>query len=253
MLREDSRYSPHLREQYRAAYDQNQTSGVDIKVSSSNKPKRKIFYPGENSWAARYRHYDKFADEYPLFGKACLTLAGLATAQGVFFKPAVNKKDETYALAEEAVYRCENFRDTHYLNGKFYDTIKSLAKQGSCFWEITDTPVFDFRIPTLQECIEPASADDQGNITGWRQIVNGAPTAEWTSSDLVLLSWNVTSATWPFGNGLGVGLETEMEALVELERSAKDYMEKQAWPYEVLALGNEKTMILDSDFNFPLS
>jgi hypothetical protein len=239
-LREDSRYSPHLRakEKYKASFDK----------SSSTKPQRKVFYPGENSWLKRYQHYDKFADEYPLFGKACLTLAGLVTAQGLFFKPAVNRKDETYTLAEEAVYRCEQFRDTRYVNSKFYDTVAKLAKVGSCFWEITDSPTFDFRIPPLQECIEPASADDQGNITVWRQIVNGKTTAEWNSTELVLLSWNVTTGTWPYGNGIGVGLETEMESLLGMESNAKDYMEKQAWPYEILALGDNANPVTEADY-----
>jgi len=65
---------------------------------------------------------------------------------------------------------------------------------------------------------------------------------------LVLVAWNVTPNTWPYGSSIGVGSETELEALIKMETSAKDYMDKQAWPYEVLALGNENSSVLDSDF-----
>lgn len=262
ILRLDSRFSPHvqqrIKEKYKASFDK----------SKSSRPERTVFYLGEHSWKERYQHYDRFAEAYPLFGKACLALAGICTAQGVFFKPAekkqqtktknrfkldVQEQDETnYALAEEAVYRSEQFRDQQYIISKFYDTINCLAKQGSCFWEITDAPVFTFRIPPLQECIEPAEADAQGTIIKWRQVVNGVETASWGKDELILLSWNPTTATWPYGNGLGVGLDTEMEALIEMETSAKDYMIKQAWPYEALALGDGSAgsaIVTDEDYS----
>lgn len=257
-LREDSRRSPHLRtsERYRAAYDK----------TGSRKPKRKVYSLGENTWLSRCKHYDELWEAYPLFRQAVTSLAGLVNPQGVFFKPAEKKpqkksvmtatemqayirETETYALAEEAQYRCEKFKETHFLNGKIYNTVWNIAKYGSCFWELTDSPIFDFRVPPLQECIEPAEADDQGNITVWRQVVNGVVTAEWNSPRLILLSWNATTATWPYGNGLAVGLETEMDMLVSVEESVKDYSEKAAWPYEILALGNGAgATVNDSDY-----
>lgn len=243
ILREDSRNSPHYRkvsEKYKAAFDK----------QGSRKPKRKVFHLNENTWRERCKHYDGLWEAYPLFRQAVTSLAGLVNPQGIFFKAAVNKQDETYQLAEEALYRCERFRDSHFLNGKIYNTTWNIAKYGSCFWELTDTPIYDFRVPPLQEYIEPAEANDQGEITRWRQVVNGVPQAEWTSDQLILLSWNTTTATWPYGNGLGVGLETEMEMLVDVEESVKDYSEKAAWPYEVLALGNGKDgpTVSDTDY-----
>lgn len=217
--------------------------------TSSRKPQRKIYHLGENSWKERCKHYDDLWERYGLFRQSTLTLAGLVNAQGIFFKAAVNRKDETYSLAEEAVYRAEQFRDTRNINTKLYTTVLNLAKYGGCFWELSNNGHFDFRIPTLQEYIEPAMADDEGNIIQWRQVVNGLTTAEWTNQDLILISWNPTTATWPYGNGIGVGLETEMEMLLDVETSVKDYSEKAAWPYEVLQLGDGKGVtVSDSDY-----
>jgi hypothetical protein len=225
-------------EKFKAAYDK----------QGSARPTKKQFYLGENSWLKRCQHYDKLYNTYPLFRQACATLAGLINPQGIFFKPAVNRKDETYALAEEALYRCEQFRDTREVNSKIWNTGLQLAKRGACFWELSTNDVFDFRLPTMQEYIEPAAADNEGNITKWRQNINGMIKAEWSSDELVLIPWNATTETWPYGNGLGVGLENEMEMLVDVEGSVRDYSEKAAWPYEILQLGDNTSVISDSDF-----
>lgn len=230
---------PRISENYKAAFDKTGTS----------KPQRKIYNLNENSWASRYKHYSKLREAYPLFDKACLGLAGLVMSQGIFHKPAVKKNDETYGLAEEACWRADQFRDKRYVNSKLFNTIDAIAFSGSCFWELSDNETFDFRIPPLQEYIEPYKANDQGEITDWRQVINGSTKAEWTSDQLKLISFRPTTATWPFGNGLGVGLETEMEMLVDMETSVKDYSEKAAWPYEILALGDKDSMVADSDYS----
>jgi hypothetical protein len=194
------------------------------------------------------------------------TLAGLATAQGVFYKPAEKKterkkpykvatetEETTYALAEEALYRVEKFSKEQKVVSKFYETVFRMAKYGGCFWEISTEPVFTFRIPPLQECIEPAEADDQGQITRWRQVVQNTVTAEWTREELVLIPFlGETTATWPYAPSLLTGTETESEMLISLEESTKDYSEKQAWPYEVLQLGDgsaNSASVLDEDFS----
>jgi hypothetical protein len=230
---------PKATEKFKAAYD----------PVGYTRPQRKTFYPGQFTWKSRCSHYDKLTEQYPILKMGLFTLAGLITAQGVWFKPAVNKKDETYPLAEEALYRTEKFKNEQQVTSKFWETAFRMAKYGGCFWEVTDTPTFGFRIPPMQECIEPYSADEEGNITGWRQIVNGATTATWTSDELVLVPFlGATTDTWPYAPSLLTGLETETEMLVELEQSVKDYSEKQAWPYEILAMGDNQNTVSDDDY-----
>ena len=228
-----------LLERFKAGYDKGVGTG---------KPKRKVFHVGQNSWYSRCKHYDQLWEEQPLFKQSVLALAGLVVSQGVFLKPAVNKQDETYGLAEEAVWRIEKSLVHEHVNMKFYNTVVNIGKYGACFWEIDNTNEFKWQLPTLQECIEPAEADEQGQIVRWRQRVNGVIQAEWTNEELIIIPWNTTTATWPYGSSLGVGSETELEALIDMETNAKDYMEKQAWPYEILALGNENSRVLDSEY-----
>lgn len=228
-----------------------------VPTKQGGKPKRRVFHVGEYSWRSRCEHYDKFAEAFPLFNKSCLTIAGLVMSQGVFCKPAVNKQDETYGLAEEAKYRVDKFNQDENVNSKFHQSVVYMAKYGTVFWEATRTPEFTFRLHPYQKAIEPAATNEYGEITLWRQTEHNVPVAEWpdchfitedAETYLVPCSWDVTANSWPYGTSLGQGLETELDALLNVETNAKDYMLKQAWPYEVLALGNENSDVLESDY-----
>lgn len=230
-----------------------------VSTGTGGKPRRKVFHLNEHTWQARCTHFEKLSQDYPLFNQSCLALAGMVMSQGAFLKPAVNKQDETYALAEEAMWRCRKFNRTSRVNSKFYETVFRMAKFGSCFWEITFKPNFDFRVVPSQEYVEPVETDDVGEVVKWRQVIWGRSVAEWPAkweigdeeTFVVQVPWNITSASWPYGTSIGTGSETELEALIEMETNAKDYMEKQAWPYEVLALGDGKpnsASVLDTDY-----
>ena len=138
----------------------------------SGKTKRKIFHLGQHTWTSRCKHFDDLAEQYPLFDKACLSLAGIVMSQGVYLAPAVKKDDKTYPLAEEAVYRIEHSPMHRNINGKMYDTVLKMAKYGACFWEVTKSPEFGFRVAPSQEYIEPRETDDVGNVIKPRANVN---------------------------------------------------------------------------------
>ena len=228
-------------ERYKAQYSDKGTT---------TKPTRKTFYQGENSWLSRCKHNDTLAEEYSIAKMAPFGLAGLVTAQGVWFKPAVNKQDETYALAEEALYRCEKFKREQLVNSKFYETVWRMARYGGCFWEITMEPEHSFRVAPMQECIEPAEADDTGKITRWAQYVNGVKAAEWTDKELVLVPFlGVTTSTWPFAPSIYAGLDNELEMLTGIEESANEYSKMQAWPWELVQLGDEANPVSDDQYN----
>jgi hypothetical protein len=233
----------HLLEKFKAS----------VSMGYGGKPSRKTFSQGEHSWLTRCKYFDKLADDYPLFNQSCLSLAGLTTAQGVFYSPAVKKNDESYPLAEEAVYRLEKLSQKLRVISKFYETVYRMAKFGAAFWEVTFQPEFDFRLAPFQEGIEPYGVNEIGEVESWRQIINGTVKAEWSATPtndtyLIIVPWNVKSNTWPYGTSLGVGSETELESLINMETNASAYMEKQAYPWELVGLGNEKTMINDSEY-----
>lgn len=258
ILREDSRNSPYNQHRFRSV----EVFKAQYDKQASGKPQRKVFSLGENSWLNRCQHYDAMCEAYPLLKMSLFTLAGLATAQGVFYRPAEKKAEKkkpykvvseteevTYALAEEALYRVEKFTKEQKVVSKFYETVFRMAKYGGCFWEVTYEPVFSFRIPPMQEYIEPAEADAQGTIIRWRQVVHGVSTAEWTNQELILIPFlGETTATWPYAPSLLTGTETESDMLVEMERNTEKYMEKQAWPYEIAAFGDAANPVLEDDY-----
>lgn len=201
------------------------------------------FYPGEFNWQDRCKHYDELVEKHGLIRQGMFTIAGqlLGKAKdGVFLEPAVNKSTKKpYDRALDALNKCEELNDRIALPLMIYELGHTLPKYGSHFWEKTLTPVFDVRLAPMQEKIEPAEADELNNITRWRQRSDyGRSKVEWPADMLVHYSWNVTTRSWPYGTPLIVGLETECDALLDLETHAEEYMEKQAWPYEMWGVGD---------------
>jgi len=212
--------------------------------------RKKRFSIGEHSWSSRCKKFENMYQQYPMLKQGILTLAGIVMSEGAHTSPATNKQDETYNLAEEAKWRVDNsLHKRHNINSLLYQTVNIMCKFGSCFWEKTETPEFSYRIIPNQESIEPASYDDTGEITEWRQVIMGTTYATWNSQEIVHFAWNVCSNSWPYGTPLLIGLDVETEALLGLEESAKDFMEKEAWPYEILSLGDSQNQITTNDYN----
>jgi len=219
---------------------------VDV-AGGRTKPGR--FYIGEHTWKSRCSKFEKMYQQYPMLKQGILTLAGIVMSEGAYTSPAVNKSDETYPLAEEAQWRVDKLNKQYRVNSMFYNTVNIMGKFGSCFWEKTSTPEFGFRIIPNQESIEPAFYNDIGEVTEWRQVIWGTEHAKWSADQIVHYAWNVSSNSWPYGTPLLIGLDVETEALLGLEESAKDFMEKEAWPYEILSLGDAVNQINPADYN----
>jgi len=233
-------------------------AGIDV---AGHKPKARRFYVGEHSWGASCRKFEQMTQAYPLLKQGLLTLAGLVLPEGAYTSPAEKKPvkkseqqklseadSKTYALAEEAQWRVEKFNEDMRVNNVLYNTVYIMCKFGSCFWELTEEPKFAYRIIPNQESMEPAAVDDIGNITGWRQVIQGSVVAEWPAESIVHFAWNVSSSSWPYGTPFLIGLDVETESMLALEKSSADFMDKNAWPYEVLSVGDSASPISASDY-----
>lgn len=207
------------------------------------------FHLGEHTWRERCKHYDLLTQEHGMAKQSTVTIAGQLVAEGVFTE-AKERDGKPYPRSEEAKRLCDDLNERIGLETMLYDTGITLAKYGSCFWEKTWTPEFNVRIIPMQEAIEPSKFNDIGEITEWKQNLWGTQhTPTWSASEIVHHSWNVTTQSWPYGTSLLVGLEVVLGTLQQLEVSAKDYMEKQAWPYEVLQIGDGQYMPNASDLS----
>jgi len=196
--------------------------------------KRTKFWASERTWQARCKHYDQMYITHPLAKQGLLTIAGKVMAQGLFVEAV-----DDYARAEEAAEKCRQLNDELGLDVMVYDTVVNMGKLGSCFWEKSFDPVFDVRIIPAQELVEPATQDDVGNITSWRQASYTKPQPSWSSDEIVHHAWNVTTKSWPYGTSMLVGLETEFETLEKLEEAIANYAIKQGLPKELWQVGDK--------------
>jgi hypothetical protein len=165
-------------------------------------------------------------------------------AEGLFLTPVTDDAGQPYPRTTDAKDACNQLNVDVGLDIMIYESAILLAKNGSVFWEKTSDPEFDFRLLPQQEQIEPAAKDDIGEITRWRQGYSGP---EWDATEIVHISWNVTSTSWPYGTGLLVGLETEFEILEQLETDIKEFMHKNAFPKEMFQVGDGQYIPLGSD------
>ena len=66
-------------------------------------------------------------------------------------------------------------------------------------------------------------------------------------NEVIHFPWNVSTLTWPYGMSLYVGLETEFQALAQMELDLQQYGHKTAFPKEVWSVGNDTFQAQDTD------
>jgi len=209
---------------------------------------RKQFYLGQHSWAERCDKFNKLYERHTLAKQAMIALGGQIIAEGLYLQPVTGLDDKPYPRSEEAAAKCEELNERIDLKSLLFETGKQMGKYGSHFWEKTFTPQFNVRAIPNQEAIEPAYQDNLGNVVEWRQRIGAVIKASWSTSEIVANHWDVTTQSWPYGTSLLVGLDTEFETLEDLEVNANEYMKKQAWPYEVIQIGNGEYKPSEDDF-----
>jgi len=204
------------------------------------KPTRKHFYLGEHSWLDRCTKFDRLCEAHPLAKQTLQALGGQVIANGIYVQPT-----EDYARAKEAAEIIEKLNDEIHFKQLLFDASRYMGKYGSCFLEKTWTPTFNVRIIPQQERIEPEEQDEESNIVKWRQPNQ----ASWSLEEIVPLHWDVSSQSWPYGTSMLVGLDTEFQVYEDLEINTKDYMEKQAWPYTILQIGDKENPVDETELS----
>jgi hypothetical protein len=206
-------------------------------VASGQSPKPHRINVGELSWEGRCRYYSNIDQRHPL-AKACIrTIAGQVMAQGLFLTPVTDDAGKPYPRTSDAKDACDELNAKIGLDTMLYESSVTLAKFGSVFWE-KDLDSFNVRIVPSQELIDPAVTDGKGNVTQWRQKTWESTPTLWDAEEIVHVPWDITSATWPYGTSLLVGLETEFEILEQLEIDIKEFMHRTAFPREMYQIGD---------------
>lgn len=203
--------------------------------------KQRELYPGQLSWTQRCKYYDAIYEVHPNAKAALLTISGQVMAEGVFTQiPKLTATHES--RAEDAKEAIDQLIDDIGLEIMLHETVLPMVKYGSCFWEKTTEPTFDVRVLPNMDLLEPATQDDIGNVTSWRQRTYTQPNPTWNSNELIHYPWNTTPKSWPYGTSLLVGCEPEFKALEKLEKDIAEHMHRVAFPEAMIGVGNDKFM-----------
>lgn len=210
-------------------------------ASGQIKHKKHKFTYGEKSWKNRCRYAEEIMARHPLAKSQILTIAGQLMADGVFTEAAYTEGPHA-KRSEEAKDRIDELNRQIGLDTLLYDTAVNMGKLGSCFWELTATPVYDVEMFSQQDTIEPAEQDSTGKITKWRQ-----DTTEWTQDQIIHFPWNITSFSWPYGTTLFSGLGQVFEILETMQVDIQEFMHHAAFPYELWQVGNGEYVPLSTE------
>lgn len=194
--------------------------------------RRRKIHLGEYSWRKRCKYAEQIVQQHPLAKSQILTIAGQLMADGVFTEAAYTEGPHK-RRAEEAKDHIDELNKKIGLDTLLFDTATDMAKLGSCFWEKTETPIYDVQRFTQQQTIEPAEQDMNGNITRWRQN-----STEWTTDNIMHFPWNITAITWPYGTTLFSGLGLVFEILEQLQVDVQEFMHHAAFPFELWQVGD---------------
>jgi len=210
---------------------------------TGKKPQK--YHPGLFPWRERCIHYDKLL-ESNAYAKSCAwSLAGRVLENGLYLEAT-----DKYDRAVEAMERCEQLNTDIGMKNLLYDTVAQWAAHGSFFWEKTFDPVFDVKAVPNQEMMEPAHADENGEIDRWRLALwGGVANPEWSREEIVHFCWMRTSQSYPYGTSLFTGCETELEILEQLELDIKEHMHRTAFPQTAIGVGDDKSKPLPDEIN----
>lgn len=163
-----------------------------------------------------------------------MTIAGVATAEGVFVKPAGD-----YDRAKEAVKKIEDFNKRVRLKKKIYDTIIRIVKYGTAFWEKDFQSVngLDVQLVPHQKFMAPKWTE-QGQVGGWEFRYHGQPHHKWLPEQICVFAMPPIQNP-PFGTALLTGVDTELEIKKNILTNMNAYMEKQAFASNVLGVGDQ--------------
>ncbi len=215
--------------------------GFFLVSGAEDKPKR--FNPGEKSWEARCKHYGEIYDSYGLAKAQILTVAGQLVANDISFQPV-----DGSARAKEAVKACEDWNAEVNMRSLLYDGTVSIGKYGSCFWERTYEPEYRVRMMPQIEKVEPHEVNEINEVDSWRvRYGTSNPTVFKAPEEIIPTHWNVSSASWPYGNSILTGIDTEFEIKSKLEENISRFVEKQAFPKEVVAVGDRDMQPSNTD------
>jgi hypothetical protein len=215
-------------------------SWAGLRESLKVKPeKRYIYHIADRiySWPQKCEEYDRYYNDHPEVKAMVLTIAGKATAKGVFLEPRTE-----YERGKEASELCDRFNEEVGMDQLLYETIPPLVKYGTFLWEKTWMPDPCIQLIPMVKSYKPSSYENYA-VGDWEILADDArqsrsPPLIRTKEEIAEFSWNITSTSWPFGTSLLTGLGQTLEITEQLIDDLQEYMHKSAFPNDLIQIGD---------------
>ena len=176
---------------------------------------------GRFSFLKYVEKYQSYYQNYPKVKSALLTISGQVMAEGVFTISAERTdvktgKTEKYPRSIEAKIKTDQLNKKIKLDELIQITAKRMVQYGTVFWEKTFDPEFSVQliVPKYQKYMVPRWNKASGALEGWDMKIRNIVKASWDLDEVVVFTWDVDE-NYPFGTSLLVGIDRELDIIVE--------------------------------------
>lgn len=182
----------------------------------------------------------------PQIKQAVTGIAGQSMGEGTFVIPAERRNKEgiliTNDRSRKALNLIEQLNRRMNITKLIFDSTLRMMSYGTDFLEITLSPVFNTQIinPRNQPFLQPLFHKGSYNIAKWTTNTRDPDKGiTYAPSEIVVLPWN-PDINWPYGTSFLSGIEAEIRALADLRMSAMEYARKNAFPFDVVQVGDSE-------------
>ena len=196
---------------------------------------------------AKYCKKQAYAIEgNPQIKSAVTGIAGQTRGEGTYVVPAKRRdesgKQTVNDRSKKATQLIEQLNRRIDIDQLIFDTAFRMVGYGTCFWEKTDNPTYNVQNinPHHQPNLKPLYTKGTYNITQWTtNIDNPDKGVTYNQNQIVVLPW-LPDVNWPYGTSFLTGIDSETKALNDLRVSAMEYARQNAYPFDVIQVGDSE-------------
>ena len=196
---------------------------------------------------AKYCKKQAYAMESnPQIKSAVTGIAGQVRGEGTYIVPAKRRgEDGTTTVnnrSRKAAQLIEQLNRRIDLDQLIFDTGFRMVGYGTCFWEKTDKPIFNVQNinPRHQPNLKPVYQTGKYLIQNWTtNLSEPKKGVTYNPDEIVVLPW-LPDVNWPYGTSFLTGIESETMALNDLRVSAMEYARQNAYPFDVIQIGDSE-------------
>lgn len=201
------------------------------------------------------RKFAYYYDKYPQIKSATIGIAGQVRGEGTFVVEAENKDTEgepyTTQRSKDAANLIRKLNKRIDVDQLIFDTALRMVKYGTSFIEKDTSGTYSVQLinPKYQPYLKPEYKKNSLIIDAWttKQRKNGKGIT-WKSDEISVFAWDV-DVNWPYGTSLLTGVDNEVQSIDRLRQSSIDYAKQNAYPFDVIQVGDSEFQPGDTYMN----